>query len=678
MTVRSKIHNVRLFQKGARITRQLEIPSSGHFSLHNLSPFLHDDSIRFSLSAGLRLKNHTVHLELAKTEGLNEAQQELFAKETRKKDLLEEQQRELQKELHFWENQRIPAQPKDRDGVPVDSRPELLLGALELQSERIQQLQRKLQKLKQASKKQYQALAPLQFLISKEARSLNTPKITKKLDLEVEGEGSIEVSYFCEQAAWYPCYTLKLSSDYQKAQLFVEAQIWQETGEDWEGVNLSLSTASIQQNYDLPKLQSRRIGRQEHFAKKPWIPPPVGTEKLFADYDAFSKGPNQPLPGAEEQLSEIIEEIPLDLMMDEAEEEYDDFALDDITGEQYFEGATGGAAPQAETPRNAPMPPPMMQAAPAPMAKKGSMFGGMSLSRSAAPPPPRGAGKMRKKKSRKPRPKPTIQVAKDDLMDFHNIRLMNLDHKDRGFLTIHKETSSNMPSQVYEPTKPKEHTRPAPPLHFDYIYKANHPVSLPSGHQFRKIQLSEEQAENQLVYISIPSKSQQVFRQIRLRNPLSAPILKGPVDVYSGRSFLMQSNFDNTPSGGLFRFDLGVESNIRISRNLQSKESVQGMFIKEKEVQNAVQFEIKNALSQTITLELLEVLPTAPEDSDIKIQNVKATPDWNIELPKDNPKGSKGWSFTIEPKTTQDSSYSYSIIFPTNKELVGGNRRGSQ
>ena len=672
MPIDSKIHTVRLFQTGAQITRTLDISQSGHYSVHNLSPFLQDDSLRFHSSSELQLKKHTIHLALAKTEGLSSQEEKQLAEESRKKERLHQQKNALEKELQFWERQEVPSQPKDRDGVPVASNPELLLGALELQASRIQELQAQISELNQAIQKQNRILAPLEFLIQQRDLSLDDPTFTKRIELEVTGSGRLEISYFSYKAAWYPCYTLRLSEDYHHARLCVEAQIWQQTGEDWSGVEISLSTAQIQKKYELPKLQSRRIGRQEPVAHKPWIPPPVGTEKLFTDYDShFSKRPKPPSKSTSQsrELREKLNPPPHN-----AFEEGEWSAGED--------GATAFfAVEESIAPRPAPQmpPPPMPEKSMIDMPrnsrrKSASLLGaGMPLIRSA---PPRGRANPSKKKRAKPR-EPALQVAEEELMDFHNIRMMDADHPDRGFLSLKKKGAGLRPSPIYQPSAPDKCVRPSPPLHFDYIYRASHPISLPSSNQFRKIQLSEEAADNQLVYISVPSKSQQVFRQIRLRNPLSSPLLKGPVDVYCGRSFLMQSDFEHTPQNGLFRFDLGVEANIRISRNLQSKESVQGMFIKEKEVQNSVSFEIKNLLSQDITVELLEVIPTAPEDSKIKVENEDASPPWNLEIPEDKPKGSKGWSFKVDAKTTQSCSYSYAITFPTDKELVGGNRRGS-
>jgi uncharacterized protein (TIGR02231 family) len=178
-------------------------------------------------------------------------------------------------------------------------------------------------------------------------------------------------------------------------------------------------------------------------------------------------------------------------------------------------------------------------------------------------------------------------------------------------------------------------------------------------------------------HVSVPSRSQQVFRQIRLKNPLSAPLLSGPVEVYHNKKFLLESSFEDIPSHGSFQFDLGVEANIRVSRNMTSKESIEGMFVKEKNIHNNIHFSIRNLLSTPIKIELMEVLPSVLEnESLIQIKEIQPRPTCNLQLPKTEPEGARGWSVDIAPQETKEISCSYTINIPTTKELVGGNRRG--
>jgi len=295
-----------------------------------------------------------------------------------------------------------------------------------------------------------------------------------------------------------------------------------------------------------------------------------------------------------------------------------------------------------------------------------------------------------KKQISKPKPPPK-KVMAEDLFDFQRVRLPGPEHLKRGVLQAQNQDRlmrielstrygwlSHINLQL--PSQPEiSSDLHVPKVHdfFDYVYHAEGKKNLPSSNRFRKIVLMEKSISNDLVYISIPSRSQQVFRQIRLKNPLDAPLLRGPVEVYHNKQFLLQSSFNNIPANGPFRFDLGVEANVRVSRNMTSKENIEGMFMKEKVIQNQVQFAIKNNLASTIQMELIEVLPSIKEkESVIKISALESNPEWNLKLPRTDPEGAKGWALDIEGQASQDYSFSYTITIPTDKELVGGNRRG--
>lgn len=63
--------------------------------------------------------------------------------------------------------------------------------------------------------------------------------------LEVAREGSltVDISAVTPQAVWAPAYDVRLAPDGKTAEVTFRALVRQQTGEDWMGVNLSLSTA---------------------------------------------------------------------------------------------------------------------------------------------------------------------------------------------------------------------------------------------------------------------------------------------------------------------------------------------------------------------------------------------------------------------------------------------------
>jgi len=58
-----------------------------------------------------------------------------------------------------------------------------------------------------------------------------------------EGKLNLDLSGVVNQATWEPSYDVRLAADGSTAQLTYRAQVKQQTGEDWNNVNLTLSTA---------------------------------------------------------------------------------------------------------------------------------------------------------------------------------------------------------------------------------------------------------------------------------------------------------------------------------------------------------------------------------------------------------------------------------------------------
>lgn len=75
-------------------------------------------------------------------------------------------------------------------------------------------------------------------------------------------ESPVEVSYLVGGCAWFPAYELRFSRD--RCALVEQALVGQNTGEDWTGVELSLSTSEPRRAVRIPAPRAWRIGEKRH------------------------------------------------------------------------------------------------------------------------------------------------------------------------------------------------------------------------------------------------------------------------------------------------------------------------------------------------------------------------------------------------------------------------------
>lgn len=123
-------------------------------------------------------------------------------------------------------------------------------------------------------------------------------ELTKSVIVSLRGKAEAQAphirllfTYQIEGACWVPGYSLRFDRDYSLSQLDLRALVCQSSGEDWNDVRLSVSTADPASWTELPVLQSQRLGRHQTLTIPGWRPPPSNSEALLADYDGTGPRP---------------------------------------------------------------------------------------------------------------------------------------------------------------------------------------------------------------------------------------------------------------------------------------------------------------------------------------------------------------------------------------------------
>jgi uncharacterized protein (TIGR02231 family) len=93
----------------------------------------------------------------------------------------------------------------------------------------------------------------------------NTSEIVVTVSSRVATTASLEVSYVVSHAGWYPVYDLRATDTKSPIQLGYKANVFQQTGESWENVKLTLSTANPALGGQKPELYTWYLD----FAKPP-------------------------------------------------------------------------------------------------------------------------------------------------------------------------------------------------------------------------------------------------------------------------------------------------------------------------------------------------------------------------------------------------------------------------
>jgi len=96
-------------------------------------------------------------------------------------------------------------------------------------------------------------------------------KITSKIVFAVNSEAQLNtnfrISYFVSSAGWTPLYDFRVNDIHEPLNLIYNANIYQSTGEDWNGINLTLSTNRPTLSNIIPQLETWFIERKNSYQK---------------------------------------------------------------------------------------------------------------------------------------------------------------------------------------------------------------------------------------------------------------------------------------------------------------------------------------------------------------------------------------------------------------------------
>ena len=135
-----------------------------------------------------------------------------------------------------------------------------------------------------------------------------------EIEAQTEGEFTPSLSFVVRQAGWRPLYDVRLLTQGESPKLAVSyvAEIFQNTGQDWPGVALTVSTARPALNQRLPELrpwfvdEQRVVMRSAGMAMKAQAPAPAPMVEMdrmtFADAEA---PPEAPPVAAEVAVAEV-------------------------------------------------------------------------------------------------------------------------------------------------------------------------------------------------------------------------------------------------------------------------------------------------------------------------------------------------------------------------------------
>jgi hypothetical protein len=655
----------------------------------------------------------------------------------------ESQLRQHEWEISILGNIPIPPRPEPEEGKPPPPSPLGPRMALEQFShEGVQSRLMEARKLREQLRKLHEDVAVLEQKIaqSSTAREVTAGELYKSVHVQLRHGGAaltraeLSIEYFVPGARWAPTYQCRLSRDCREVELVMRAVIAQHSGEDWRGVKLMLSTAAPLTWTELPELPSIRIGRAQPPppARAGFRPAPQGAGMLFSDYDRDRMSLLLMLP-APSPYSLPTMAAPADLeegfvpsdppaaprsggrrekerkktsrreLRDMSTEGMDEELGMDDAGELallsepaaaemdlYEEEASRVAAPPPPPPSMAPM-----MAAPAPMAPparpapKAMGAAGKAAPRTSAAGPGGGGPSQSGLEAvvfthlRLSSPADPANRNRLQPMDSRRFYLESLARFSVtvtfDVMTVVAEAENRARAVAQVPLPGGAIDARSIGGFFDFSYAADATVDVPSDGVFHSVALGARTGEASVLYVAVPREDTNVYRQAQVKNPLAAPMLAGPAEVYVGGEYVLSTTLPAVAPRGDFKLGLGVEQAIRCARNTKYREARSGTkIVATTELWHDITIDLANNLDREIVCEVRERIPQPAPEAEVVVEEGTVTPAWEPYTQEERSKpleGGRRWRVTVPANSTSKLAAQYVVKLYANNELNGGNRR---
>jgi len=257
----TRIESVTLYRTQALVLRTARIDASGRYLIQGLPAVLDPHQVRVSCTGGevVSVEPQLRKQPAAPAERIETLRRELLrlAREIQSAQDEHAVSEGLKRHLDALGKQEAQAQVQEvRSGRPA---PEAWDKSFEFLKVRLAQVTRELREIdwRLEDLKAAHAAAEQAYLSAQGGSETQVYDVL--VDLVAQPGCELELKYIVSGTGWEPAYDLRARKELDAVDLTYRAKIWQQTGEDWNDVQIALSTAQPQVGAQGPELSERWV-----------------------------------------------------------------------------------------------------------------------------------------------------------------------------------------------------------------------------------------------------------------------------------------------------------------------------------------------------------------------------------------------------------------------------------
>jgi hypothetical protein len=261
-SVSSKIRQATVFLEGAQVTRNATVNLRAGVTIltfKNLSPRILEQSIQAEASQGVKILSVAFNVDYL------EKQQKpgrISNLEIEKKRLAILLRQELSQEEVYKEEEIILKTNKSIGGTSKGVEVEQLKIAMDYFRQRLLEIKSKLFEIDKNIRKINEDIAK----IDSQLRELSSSKeeesgeIAVKVSSKADVQSNFSLKYLVKNAKWFPSYDIRAKNIESPVSITYKANVSQQSGEDWDNVELTISSANPLMAGEKPSLKTWVLG----------------------------------------------------------------------------------------------------------------------------------------------------------------------------------------------------------------------------------------------------------------------------------------------------------------------------------------------------------------------------------------------------------------------------------
>ena len=438
-------------------------------------------------------------------------------------------------------------------------------------------------------------------------RLTTVTEVDVKVDVPQACRAEFDLSYYVKNAGWYPTYDVRSESTSHPLQLSYKANVFQNTKEKWDKVQVTLSSANPNRSNVAPELRTYWLDYGRQAPQYDQSDDDSGVSGLVTD----EKG--SPIIGAAVQVVGT--------------------KLGTVTD---FEGRYSIALPKD---------------------KKQLRFSYLGYKQQTL----RATGptlNVRMREDNQTLNEVTVSAyAVED-------RLTSLKAKPSTRL-------SSRSAELAEDALPMQQLEESETMaveeqkaQFGYEFDIKQPITLLSDGKVTVTEIARYQLPATYQYVGVPRADKEAFLVADATGWDTYSLLEGEANVYFDNSFVGKTILDPTVPSDTLHFSLGRDNGIRIQRIKVADKSTRKLLTSHQEQVMAWRITVKNTRNEAIMLTLKDQIPVS-QNSSITVTTEELS-GGNL----DKEKGIVSWFINLQPNEQKELLVQYRVKYPKNRRLV--------